>query len=318
MINGAELLILTLIIAVILDTVAGEPPDIIHPVVITGKIIAKVKPYFSKFKNKILSGCIFLLSVIIINTLPVIIIMYILYRPKNTIILIIFIIIYAYFLKSTFSINSMGKHIKKIMDSLENNDLKSARGYTAMVVRRPVNDMDAHGLASASIETIAEGFVDGYLTPLFFYAFFGLAGAIVTRIINTMDSNVAYRDTQNYELGRCTAMEDSIINFFGSRITPVIFRISAILLGYSNRKIMIINTTDSLNAGYSMGAMALVLNVVLEKDGEYIINSRGNQPEINDIRKAMNIYYLSSIIFLILFVIPVIAILFAIHLLSIF
>ena len=318
MINGAELLILILIIAVILDTIAGEPPDIIHPVVITGKFISRFKPYFSRLENKILSGCIFLLSIIIIDTIPVIIILYILYYLQNKIFLIIFIIIYAYFLKSTFSINSMGKHIRNIIDSLEESDLKSARNYTAMVVRRSVNDMDVHGLASASIETIAEGFVDGYLTPLFFYAFFGLAGAIVTRIINTMDSNVAYRDTQNYELGRCTAIGDSIINFFGSRMVPVIFRISAFLLGYSNRKMIIINTTDSLNAGYSIGAMALVLNVVLEKDGEYIINSHGNQPEIKDIRKAMNIYYLSSMIFLILFVVPVIAILSAIHLLLLF
>lgn len=317
MINGAELLILILVLALALDIFAGEPPDKVHPVVIMGKSISRFEPYFMKFKNRILSGCLFLISVILVNTLPVIILLYVLYRPHEIVFLIIFIIIYAYFLKSTFSINSMGKHIKRIITSLENGDMDSARKHTSMVVRRPTGKMDLHSMASASIETIAEGFVDGYLTPLFFFAFFGLAGALIARSVNTMDSNVAYRDTRHYEIGRCTAIGDSIINFFSSRMVPVIFRISAFLLGYGGKKIRIINTTDSLNAGYSIGAMASLLGVSLEKKGEYITNSQGRQPEIEDITRAMNIYYLSSVIFPILFVIPVIVILFALHILII-
>ncbi|WMT51443.1 MAG: cobalamin biosynthesis protein [Ferroplasma sp.] len=317
MINGAELLILIVTLAFILDIIMGEPPNIIHPVVIIGRTISKFKPYFMRYHNRILAGCLFLLWVIILNSLPVIIVLYILYRPGNILFLIAFIIIYVYFLKSTFSINSMGKHIKRIVNSIKDHDIIMARKHTSMVVRRPTDNMDIHGIASASIETIAEGFVDGYLTPLFFYSFFGLAGALVSRVINTMDSNIAYRESQYYEIGRCTAIGDSIINFFGSRMVPGIFRISAFLMGYSAGKTRIVNTTDSLNAGYSIGSMASVLNVRLEKIGEYIINNQGQQPEVEDIRKAMNIYYVSAALFLILFIIPVIAILFFIHLLVI-
>jgi adenosylcobinamide-phosphate synthase len=315
MINGAELLILIVILAILLDIIAGEPPNIIHPVVIMGWIISRFKPYFMKLHNRILSGCLFLLSVVILNTAPIIIVLYILYRPGKILFLIIFIILYVYFLKSTFSINSMGKHIRRIVNSINDNDISMARKHTSMVVRRDTDNMDVHGIASASIETIAEGFVDGYLTPLFFYSFFGLAGALVSRAINTMDSNIAYRDSKHYEIGRCTAIGDSIINFFGSRMVPLIFRLSSLLMGYGGLKTLIVNTTDSLNAGYSIGSMASVLNVRLEKKGEYIINDQGHQPEAIDIIKAMNIYYLSSAIFLILFVIPVIALLFSIHLL---
>ncbi|MCL4452510.1 cobalamin biosynthesis protein [Ferroplasma sp.] len=317
MINGAELLILIVILAITLDIIIGEPPNAIHPVVIIGRTISRFKPYFMGFHNRILSGCLFLIWVIILNSMPVIVVLYILYRLGNILFLIIFIIIYVYFLKSTFSINSMGKHIRRIVNSITDNDIIMARKHTSMVVRRPTDNMDVHGIASASIETIAEGFVDGYLTPLFFYSFLGLAGALASRVINTMDSNIAYRDSEYYEIGRCTAIGDSIINFFGSRMVPGIFRLSAFLMGYSTGKIRIINTTDSLNAGYSIGSMASVLNVRLEKTGEYIINAQGQQPEVGDIRKAMNIYYLSALIFLILFVIPVIAILFFIHLLVI-
>ena len=106
----------------------------------------------------------------------------------------------------------MGTHINRIIGAMENNDMDSAKKYTSMVVRRSTDKMDSHHIASAAIETIAEGFVDGYLTPLFFYAFFGLAGAMVAKVVNTMDSNVAYRDNTHYEFGRCTAIGDSITN----------------------------------------------------------------------------------------------------------
>ena len=97
----------------------------------------------------------------------------------------------------------------------------------------------------AAVETIAEGFVDGYLTPMFFYAFFGIAGAMVARVINTMDSNIAYRDNTHYEFGRCTAIGDSITNFISSRMAPFMFSISAFLLGIKYAKTRIINIDNS-------------------------------------------------------------------------
>jgi adenosylcobinamide-phosphate synthase len=178
--------------------------------------------------------------------------------------------------------------------------------------------MDSSSISSAAIETISEGFVDGYLTPLFFYAFFGLGGAMVAKVINTMDSNIAYRDNTHYEFGRCTAIGDSITNFISSRMTPFIFKIGAFFLRIKYTKTMVINTTDSLNAGYSIGAMANVLGVRLEKPGEYIINSGARFPGVKDIKQAMRMYYISSFLTMLIFVIPVMLILFVFHILILF
>jgi adenosylcobinamide-phosphate synthase len=311
MINPLMLAIFILFLAILIDIVFGEPPNIIHPVVFTGIAISKFKPLFMKYKNRIAGGCYFLIYIVALNIIPLLVILYVLYYFKNPIFLALFIIIYAYFLKSTFSIRSMGMHVNKIVKSMENGDISSARKYTSMVVRRETDGMDSTHIASAAIETIAEGFVDGYLTPLFFYAFFGIAGSMAAKAINTMDSNVAYKDNTYYEFGRCTAIADSITNFLSSRIAPVIFGISAFLLGIKHMKKKIVNSTDSLNAGYSMGSMSQILGVKLEKRGEYILNTDGKDPEINDIKSALHIYYLSSIISIFIFVIPVMAILYA-------
>ena len=314
MISLIALAIIILLLAIVLDILMGEPPDIIHPVVFMGITISKLKPRFMGKENKIARGCLFLISILIINIVPLLAVLYILYISGSTILLILFILIYAYFLKSTFSIRGMGTHINRIIGAMENNDMDSAKKYTSMVVRRSTDKMDSHHIASAAIETIAEGFVDGYLTPLFFYAFFGLAGAMVAKVVNTMDSNVAYRDNTHYEFGRCTAIGDSITNFVSSRMAPVIFRISAFILGIRYIKTRIANTTDSLNAGYSMGAMAEILGIKLEKSGEYIINSEANYPDVRNIKDALKIYYASSLLSIFIFVIPVMVVLFVLHL----
>ena len=316
-----ELLVLALLIlffSILFDVVIGEPPNRIHPVVFIGITISKLKTRFISKNNKIAAGCFFLISIILINTVPLVAVLYLLYIAKNTILLILFAVIYIYFLKSTFSIRGMGTHVNRIINALEKSDLDSAKKYTSMVVRRDTSSMDSEKIASAAVETIAEGFVDGYLTPMFFYAFFGIAGAMVARVINTMDSNIAYRDNIHYEFGRCTAIGDSITNFISSRMAPFMFSISAFLLGIKYAKTRIINTTDSLNAGYSIGAMAKVLGIRLEKSGEYIINPDAKSPGVNDIKKAMRIYYLSSVLTLLIFVIPVMLVLFVLHIFLLF
>jgi len=318
MIYSIILALIILFFAVLLDIVAGEPPDRIHPVVFIGFTISKLKQWFISGNHKIARGCLFLISIIIINTVPLLVVLYILYIAGNIVFLILFAIIYIYFLKSTFSIRGMGTHINKIINALENNNIDSARKYTSMVVRRNTASMNSASISSAAIETIAEGFVDGYLTPMFFYAFFGLGGAMVAKVINTMDSNIAYRDNRHYEFGRCTAIGDSITNFISSRMTPFIFRIGAFFLGIKYTKTMVINTTDSLNAGSSIGAMANVLGVRLEKPGEYIINSGARSPGVGDIKKAMHMYYISSFLTLLIFVIPVMLILFVLHIFILF
>lgn len=61
---------------------------------------------------------------------------------------------------------------------------------------------------------------------------------------------------------------DTILNYIPARISSALISISAYMLNYSNRKSLlssVLNSVPSRNAAYSMGTMAIVLNLKLEK-----------------------------------------------------
>lgn len=215
-----------LITSVILDIALGEPKGIlirIHPVVITGNIAFKLfKP-----SNKLFGIFLWFISVI-----PIIITYYLVPRILMIINVVIGIIIYAYFLKLTFSIRLMRDYAKKILRSIELGDLNNARVLTQQIVRRNVWELDMAHLISAVIESLAESFVDGLLSPLFYFALLGLPGALLQRLSNTMDSMVGYRGGWPYEdVGWFSAKVDTALNYIPARLSSIVILIASGLVG---------------------------------------------------------------------------------------
>ena len=103
--------------------------------------------------------------------------------------LIVFIITGALLLKTTIAIRGMEKHATSVLESLESNNLDMARNYLSMIVKRNTTNLDKNHVLSGVLESISENTVDGVTGPMFYYAFFGLWGAFVYRVINTADSN---------------------------------------------------------------------------------------------------------------------------------
>ena len=48
-------------------------------------------------------------------------------------------------------------------------------------------------LSGAAASSLAENLSDSVVAPLFYYALFGLGGALVFRVVNTLDAMVGYR-----------------------------------------------------------------------------------------------------------------------------
>ena len=115
MINFLIFGIILLAISLLFDIIYGEPPLFMHPVILLGKIIDHLSPLYRKIGNKKIGGFLFLISIMLLYSFPVSIVLFILYSLHSYISLIIFIILSVFLLKSTFSINSMNKHIKKII-----------------------------------------------------------------------------------------------------------------------------------------------------------------------------------------------------------
>ena len=161
-----------------------------------------------------------------------------------------------------------------IVDALERHDMNSARYNLSMIVRRETKNLDEQHVLSGTIECISESTVDGIISPLFFYSFFGPAGAFIYRVINTLDSMVGYFDNYYKDIGQMSARLDTVANYLPARITALLMVMSASIIGADWKNSMQIlqrdhNKTLSPNAGYPMATMAGALRIKLEKIGHY-------------------------------------------------
>ena len=295
-----------LIIAILADIIFGEPSGYVHIAVISGKLSGSLAKRFEKTKRKRAAGTFTLYFTIFIIMIPSILFLY--YLNSLNSIYIIFLLIYSVMLKTTFALSSMGKHINPIIKSMKEGDLEKARLYLSLCVRRDTSGLDAPAIASAAIETVAEGITDSFTGALFMYSIFGIIGAGIYRIINTLDSTFGYRDSNYFYFGKASARADTILNYIPAMFTAALIHISSFLLNYNVKAIPARSTFhnfQSRNAALSIGSMAAVLNVKLEKRGKYIVNTAGFEPTFDQIRKSLRIFYLSFFLMVTFVTIPV-------------
>jgi hypothetical protein len=76
-------------------------------------------------------------------------------------------------------------------------------------------------LIGASVESVAENASDSVVAPLLYYLLFGLLGAVVYRVVNTLDAMVGYHGRYEY-LGKASARLDDVLNFVPARLTALL------------------------------------------------------------------------------------------------
>jgi adenosylcobinamide-phosphate synthase len=309
------------VLAFLLDIVLGEIPDSIHPTVGIGKVIGYLRP---RLKNKSagiekINGVFLLVGVAFLASAPVFLGLWAIRTYADTIPYIgsiphigsiLYIIVGAVLFKATFAIKCMRRYTVPIAKALKVNDLETARKYLPYIVRRDPNSLNAEQITSAAVESIAESTTDGITGPFFFFAFLGVPGAFIYRVINTLDSMVAYKTPELRNIGWFSAKMDTAVNYIPARLTSVLMVIAAGLAGENAKESWRIlkrdrNKTASPNAGYTMGAMAGALETQLAKPEHYALGDKGPiTPE--DIFKALRIMLITAFLFgLILIVIPI-------------
>ncbi|MEM2099446.1 MAG: cobalamin biosynthesis protein [Candidatus Bathyarchaeia archaeon] len=298
--------------ALIIDIVFGEVPDKLHPTVWMGNVIAFIKPKL-KSQNALIekvNGIFLCVAVLALFTVPIYIILQVI-RQTSGFGYIIYIAVSAILLKTTIAVSSMRYYTVPIAEALEKRDLETARRWLPYIVRRDPSELGERHILSAAIESIAESTTDGITAPLLFYALLGVPGAIAFRVINTLDSMVGYKDHENIYLGWFSAKADTLCNYFPARLTALLMVVSAMFLGadWQNSWRILLrdkNKTASLNAGWTLSAMAGALNAQLEKKGHYTIGD-GELVSPTNIQKALRIMELTTILFGVIVVLPILA-----------
>lgn len=269
--------------ALALDALAGEPPAAIHPVVLSGRLMAELErrspmtPWAAACHGAVLVAVPGAIAAAVGWHVERV-------RPAP-----LRILATAWLLKSSFALRALLGAGRLVEEALEQGDTQAARSELGALVSRPVANLDTHHIASAIVESLAENACDSYVAPLFWYALGGLPAVLAYRVVNTADAMVGYRGRYEY-LGKPAARLDDLVNLVPSRLTGVAVSLAAGVAGGSARDALRVlrrdrGRTASPNAGWPMAAGAGALGVWLEKPGVYRLGD-GRAPTVADGARA--------------------------------
>lgn len=296
-----------LLLALVFDCVLGEPPDVLHPVVWMGKLIALLERLFPMGGNtaSLLAGAGIALFVPALFGLAA----WLAVQGLRELGTIPYLLGGALLLNTTFSVKGLGQAAQVTRRFLVAGNLNAARGSLGTLVSRDTQKLDESLVAAAAIESVGENTTDSYIAPWLAFASLGLPGAFAYRAVNTLDSMIGYHGKYEYS-GKAAAKLDDLVNLVPARLSALLLLAAGLFAGLSQRvtepleavsvrrgwKIMRRDhgLTESPNAGWTMSAMSGLIGVALEKPGHYLIGNGLRRPGAADIGQAVRLAYLAA------------------------
>ena len=296
--------LLILFIAVLVDMVFGEYPPKYHPTVWLGEGFNYLIDTNLK-RNKwflFLSGTI----KVILYFFLIAVFFYFLLNILKIIDIYLYLILSIYLLKSTFSIKHFIGCVKTVHSDLIKKDINLAREDLRNLVSRDRSNLSEEEIIHATIASAGENLNDSVIAPIFYFLLFGVTGAVIYRVINSVDAMIGYR-TEKYEyFGKFAARLDDAVNFIPARITALLILISSLFIKKSSSKnalnIMLRDNgnTPSINGGWPMAALAGALRITITKPGYYSIGDNIDTAIPEKILLANRFIVLSTAFFLII------------------
>jgi adenosylcobinamide-phosphate synthase len=256
-----------------MDVLVGDPRFLPHPVRWMGRAIEFCEPRFRKLlRNEFLAGALFAAFLITGCWGLTALAMLLAHRVDPVLgsgleILLIFFCLSA---------RSLTGEALKILRLLKQGRVDAARCQLSMIVGRDVERYQTDDISRATVETVAENFVDGVLSPLFFAVLGGAPLAMAYKMVNTLDSMVGYNNPRYRLFGRTAARIDDMANFIPARLSILIIAAAAGLLSGSETAGRTLRTAwregarhSSPNAGYPEAAFAGALAVKLNGPNYY-------------------------------------------------
>ncbi len=130
---------------------------------------------------------------------------------------------------------SLAAHVLAVAESLESG-LSEGRAAAAKIVGRDVDGLDASGIASAAIESLAESYSDGVVAPAFWLALGGLPAGACCKAVNTADSMIGHRTERYAAFGFAAAKLDDLVNFCPARLSALWIVIAALFMKGASAK----------------------------------------------------------------------------------
>ena len=274
-----------LFVGFLLDLIIGDPTYPYHPIRIIGRGISGLEGGLRKHDLDGRCGGILLLLGMECLTLIIYIPIVFLLKYIHPILAGCFNLFIFY---SCVALKDLFHHMEPVVAALRLDNLPEARKLLAKVVGRDTHILDKPGIIRAAIETVSENFVDGVLSPLFWFlagalsAFFlkldpapvALSLMLTTKVASTLDSMVGYKNPAYLRFGWAGAKVDDIMTFIPARLSLAILFLGAWVSGL--HPVTGLRTAlrdrlkhDSPNAAHAESFVAGALNVRLGGPTQY-------------------------------------------------
>jgi adenosylcobinamide-phosphate synthase len=205
---------------------------------------------------------------------------------------------------------SLYEHVAAVARALDWDGVTAGRAAVRHIVGRDPASLDAHGVARAAIESLAENFGDGVVAPVFWYLVGGLPGLFAYKMTNTLDSMIGHRNLCYRAFGWAAARFDDLLNLIPARVGGLMLAAAAVFAaGCRPGHAVTIMLRDakkhrSLNAGWPEGAMAGALGLALAGPRRYAqgvvadpwVGDGTSRAATSDIARALSLYRLACLI----------------------
>jgi adenosylcobinamide-phosphate synthase len=206
------IIIIQIFIAFILDKALGEPKNN-HPLVIFGAFANKLEAKNNQPQATRMDG----IGSLIMCVLPVILIVaFLQYKVFDS--GLAATIFGAVCLYITIGWQSLFEHTTAIIEPLKQDNLAEARQNLAMIVSRDTAELDEQQVVSATLETLLENGNDAIFGALFWFILLGPAGAVLYRLVNTLDAMWGYKNDRFLSFGWAAARLDDVLNWVPARL----------------------------------------------------------------------------------------------------
>ena len=260
----------TVALAGVFDVAFGEPPNALHPVAWMGRLIALLERHRPRGRPQaelaygaliVLVACGVAGGVGFALLLAVHVLPFWAALPLASLVL-----------KMAFSLRGLAVAGRTVQRRLGTDIVAARAGVTSLVSRDP--EMEPPQIVSATVESLAENLTDSVVAPLFYFALFGLPGALAYRAVNTMDAMIGYHGELEY-VGKAAARLDDLANWLPARRSGLLLVAVASMRRAAPAAWAALRTQRRPSPGpnklWTIAPMAGALGVQLEKRGFYAV-----------------------------------------------
>ena len=244
----------SLLLAWLLDRLLGDPSCLPHPVVLFGKMITHGERLLNRGKCRVFKGALLaitLISVVVLATWTLV-------EIADDINIYIGIAVRAILVFYCLAGTTLIREVRQVFYAIDRS-LDEGRRQVSRIVGRDTSELTDEEVRKAALETLAENLSDGVIAPLFWFAIGGVPAMMGYKMVNTLDSMIAYHSPRYLKFGKVAARIDDIANYIPARLTALLMLIAAKRL-YLIRFVMKYGPCHaSPNSGWPEAALAGIL-----------------------------------------------------------